>query len=582
MAKLPDQSSFGARPGFNVTGPRLGAYDAAASQTGEAVVQLGRTLGQVGRDIYQMADQKKREDDKIRAEDAFNELRQKQLDLTIGEAGFTNKKGADAVNDQIFKDYQTQFEQAISTIEEKLPNIEQKQLFRSRADIASLQFKEDQIRHFTAERNNYAKEVFGNTLILEQNEAAQRWNDPSGINLSMERIKGVINAEAQRDKWSDEKRQAAIKAEEAKVHAGVIEQALAAESVDYAKSWYTQNKKAFDAGAKAKIERLIAAGERKTLAQTVSDKFLEQNMTEAEAIKEARKKYSGATEEEVVSQIKMRYGELEQAREAEQRNAGDEAWQTFEDTGDINQIPVTVMDRMDGKEALALKKYAQDKAAGRATQTDMATYQELIFEARENPNAFVKRNILGYADKLSEADRRNFIEWQGKIRSGEKDTKLATAMTRDQIVKSAISGMGLDPKEVSATSDYGDRVRAAYKRFDEEILDYQRSTGKEPDNAKMQEIADRLTVKVLRQRPFWFDTEIPVGLLEIEGIPSGKLDDYAIAIRNAGQPVTEQNIKLLHQYLTQGKTVSAPPAQKPQKTEARTQTFLETPVPVSD
>lgn len=558
MAKIPGPEDFGARPTPSLG--RVGPYTTGAEGVREqAAANLGRAAQVFGREVSEAVERQKKYDDTLRAESAFNRLRERQIDLTIGDDGFTRKKGEQATGEEVFQKYETRFNTEVQQIANSLENDEQRAAFRQRADISRLQFKEDQIRHFTSEREKYAKEVYGNTLILEQNQAAQRWEDPNAIKMSVSRIKGVIANEADRNGWSDEKRKAAQMEAEAQTHVGVINQALASDRPEYAKEWYQQHKNLFDATTKAKMQKIISMGEQKVLAQTVADEYLGSDISESEAISEVRKNYSGDEEAAIVDHLKMRYNERSQANEAEQRNAGDTAWRLYADTSDLSSIPVTIQDKMDGKELEALRRYARDKAAGKTVTTDMGVYQELIFEASENPNKFVQRNILASADKLSESDRRKFIEWQAKIRSGETTPDLVVAATRDQIIKQAVAGMGYDPTK--ATKKDNEEVRDAYRRINNEILAYQHATGKEPDDAKVQEIADRLTLKVIRERRFVWDVATPAGRIEIEGVPTELIDEYAMAVKNAGQPVTERNIKLLHNYLTQQK--AQPTVQQP-------------------
>jgi hypothetical protein len=125
---------------------------------------------------------------------------------------------------------------------------------------------------------------------------------------------------------------------------------------------------------------------------------------------------------------------------------------------------------------------------------------------------------------------------------------MAISRTKTQIMRAGAINAGVSEKQ--AKQGFGDEVEVYFKRFDEELASFQESTGKEPTNKDMSEIADRLSIEVIRDpKAIFFKGKRPAIEAEIEGVPSDMIDDLAAAIQNTGTPVTDKNIQDLYRYL---------------------------------
>ena len=111
MPKLPDKNTFGARPTPSTATfiPRLTGADTAGA---EALREVAASIGVAGEVIDKVQDQR----DQTRAEDAYNEILKRKVDLTIGEDGFTGKKSGDAANGDLIEDYGSRFQDAIGLL----------------------------------------------------------------------------------------------------------------------------------------------------------------------------------------------------------------------------------------------------------------------------------------------------------------------------------------------------------------------------------------------------------------------------------------------------------------------------------
>ena len=193
MAKLPSVQDMGQRPtpqpGSAVFGYNPGDAGAAA---GGILAQTGNQIMRTGEQMYEVAKVEKTKADTIGAEDAFNTLRQAEMDLTYGEKGFANRKGANAVKGSLFQDYNKLLKTEIDRISSGLANEEQRSLFQRRANgITVPQFGERVLRHMQTEGKSYTKDVFAGTIATEARAAGAAWNDPNAISTSLVRVKAA-------------------------------------------------------------------------------------------------------------------------------------------------------------------------------------------------------------------------------------------------------------------------------------------------------------------------------------------------------------------------------------------------------
>ncbi len=256
MPKLPDVTAFGARPTPTAAGGVVSYSPVTGAETarGEAIARLGGAVGGAGEKLHSYIKEQEQRANTVRVEDAFNRLREKQLDLTIGEQGFTKRKSGDAVNSPLMEEYGNLFTGSAKEIEDGLANDSQKELFRKRVAVSNLQFKQDILRHVTNENEAYAKQVFEGAQGIELQNVSARWKDPNAIGLSLERVNGMIAQEADRSGWAEEFTQAARTTASSKIHETVINQALGSGNLPYAKAWYDKHKDVLDAGINARIQ----------------------------------------------------------------------------------------------------------------------------------------------------------------------------------------------------------------------------------------------------------------------------------------------------------------------------------------
>lgn len=288
--------------------------------------QQGESQGlqSLGTDLQQGAEQlfaaQKVEEERVntlRAEEAYTRVLERKMDLSLGDNGFTRVRGSEAVSRPIFKEWTKRFEDAQKEIEGGLSNDTQRLKFRQRADVARQHYQEEILRHLAREGDVYAKEVYEGTLVQAQRDAVVRWDSPNDIGASLTRIEAAIDERSERYGWPKEYRDATLKIEAGKVHAAVVQQALAQGQFKYAEEWYKAHREDVDLATAKQLERAVEDGTQKELQATYNATYLadENNPTALEALRKKALADPGLDENRrnvIVGRIQNRQYVLEQ------------------------------------------------------------------------------------------------------------------------------------------------------------------------------------------------------------------------------------------------------------------------------
>lgn len=205
MARLPSEDDIkgGGRilDGGGVASYRVERPEQARPDTSRAVAinKLGEVMGQTSDKIAHILEKETERTDTIRAEDAFNQLRETQLDLTAGKENGVNRiKGGDAVNQPVLETFTAKFNDRAKALEETLGSDRQREKFRHRTDIARAQFQGHILEHVGKETDHYAKAVYQQTLDTETRNIGEAPQDELVAAMSFERVSAAAAQEAKR------------------------------------------------------------------------------------------------------------------------------------------------------------------------------------------------------------------------------------------------------------------------------------------------------------------------------------------------------------------------------------------------
>lgn len=238
-----------------------------STATGEAMQYAGRKLQQVGAELEQARQIEKDRADTLRAEAAFNGDLNRFMDLADGPDGFKHIKGAAILNRDVHGEYLSRFDELVKQSQSTLANERQRGKHKQRADYARLQFRRDLLGHVGREGEIASKEVYDNSLRLESRNAASHWQEPMSIMVSLTRLNGLVDQEADRSGWTDEKRAFERLRVGSEAHASVVEQALVNDDYAYGKSYFERVQKELDPETSARIQRALNGKQREIEAE---------------------------------------------------------------------------------------------------------------------------------------------------------------------------------------------------------------------------------------------------------------------------------------------------------------------------
>lgn len=260
------QASPAALPSVQVTTPTMpNTAGIAAKEMGHGMTQIGQSFG--GEALKAME-----EANNLRAEDAFNRMRQKQIDLAYGEAGAFRVEGANVLDRKsklsFHDEYVQEFDKYASDIADTLANDDQRRKFASRAQSARLEFSGQLQRHQAAQVEKWRDGVLRDTVDTETRAALQNPYDPEAIGASVERIRLAVGGAAARNGIPAD---AAIARAVGGVHAGVIAQALNDDRLDYARQYLSEFGDEIDAKDRMRLGEALDARDREVRVMAVGE-----------------------------------------------------------------------------------------------------------------------------------------------------------------------------------------------------------------------------------------------------------------------------------------------------------------------
>jgi hypothetical protein len=262
-----------------------------------------------------------------------------------------------------------------------------------------------------------------------------------------------------------------------------------------AKHYYAANRDEIDGTERAQIEEVLRKGSVRQQAQEATDAIFEKGLSEREAFAYVRENYEGEAEDEINQRVRMRFAEADQIRERGQRRAADEAWSLYASRRNLDDVPTTLLDRMDGRDIETLRDHAQRTATGKQVVTDPTTYYGLRSMIQQNPAGFAALDLRRYVGQLSPADFEEFV----KLQTGTPAERTDASTLQQQL---AVTHNLLELKGEDA---------AKKGMLDKAVIDTvnaeQVRLGKKLNYDERQKIIDRMLIEGDVSRGFFNDSE---------------------------------------------------------------------------
>lgn len=300
MAKIPDLNSLGARPSPQPT-LAVTTYrgdNPAATAPGEALFATGGVIRETGDRLFaagkaeeerrrvaaarekaerEAEAREMRRIDELRAEDAFSALRERQLDLTVGEQnGYMRLRGSAAVTRPLLQEWSAKFDEAAKEIEASLGNDQQRAFFRRRSGVGRLQYIEGILQHMLREGDVFERQNYDGTIATELKMVTAEWDQPAVVAASIERVDSAARTFAKNRGLAPELAEAERLRALSTLHGAVISQAVANGQFRFAETYYEQHKGQFDEQTARAVSVAVRDGTQREIYNGYSADFLAQ------------------------------------------------------------------------------------------------------------------------------------------------------------------------------------------------------------------------------------------------------------------------------------------------------------------
>lgn len=275
--------------------------------------------------------------------------------------------------------------------------------------------------------------------------------------------------------------------------------------------------------------------------------------TEAEALSMVREKFANDADgmKLAVNEVKTRYKEQEEAMQQSQKQAYDRAWKIAIDDGKgrrgvdaqtWSMLTPQQRDSIDDElyQRAERGRVAQDRAeTKREKQDNIAAwdnYYAIRQQARDNPQAFMNRNLREDFRLIPKEKREELIDLQAK-----KPDELKDITTLDGQISLTVGSLGL---EKTAKYKFESVVRDA-------VLSEQKKQGKPLNQEARQKIIDRMVIDGEVPGGAWYRNDKEGRAFEFYGTPDANKfipSDDAIKQRfekNKGRAPTSEELKAI-------------------------------------
>lgn len=440
MPTVPTYDSFQAAPGA-LPQTRLTMPDAPdvagqqAQQMGQGLQRAGGELGRIALDMAQQANQ-------VRINDAMNKAVAAKNRLIYDPAeGFVHLRGEAALtrpdDKSLDLEYTEKLKKHFDEIETGLGNQAQRDAFRQQSGQLMSQFNGALTQHVAKEYGAFRYSVQEGTIQVARDQMALAWGDAELLGQSRDAIKAAVVEQGRLKGLSAQQVEANLVEALSPGHAAVIASATDAGKLDYAREYMKQVNAELTPGARLQIQKTLDAGDFEARTQDQADTLYSRHKGNiSAALADARTNLSGKEEDAVVTRLKNYDAERVALRERGQKDAADQAWRIYAQSGGMGKIPPSVLASMDGRDLEALRRTARAESEAREVKTDPNVYYALTMAATQDTN-FKNEDLRRYFDRLSPTDRKHFIDLQAKTARPEDIDQVASAQQQvNAVIKS--------------------------------------------------------------------------------------------------------------------------------------------------
>lgn len=531
MPKLPTEDSLSAV----VPRPSRGFVDIEPAPLDRSWEGLG-ALGQlIDKEFERIED--------LRVNDALNQLRERRIELSVGENGFSQKKGAAVVDEPVLDNFQSAFSREIDTLGGSLQTNRARQAFQQRAAAELNAYRMDLIRHVSAQTEAYQEAVFAatletgaRTLALQASKPAETFDEVARLSDAIEQEldrRGYAAGTPEAEKVREAFRQEALGGALSSAISLLIEE----ERLSDAQRIFNEYEKmgAFSAKQIAAIKPKLQAAKDWAVGASLGEEAFAMRQAGKSAVEVEKFLNSRARSASELNAARVAYGRLDSAKNAEYEQAHEAMLREMVAGKSWGELRPKYVSLLAPDTVLAYDKESREGA----TKTDPDLYLTLSDMYATDREAFLEVPLSRYRGSLSASDYNMFVGLRRKALAGEDAGKME--QTRIQFVST-----------VAATQGFNKNQQKMFDTWLAMKVEEERAAGRPVDAAAMQRLAAKGLEKVdFIEGGLWNSNERkPRYIVEIETSPIGskqgkwRLPDTPVNMEEAKKARTAPPVKV--------------------------------------
>lgn len=348
-------------------------------QTGEAIERMGKQLMGAGSIIAENAMRLQDRLDRAAVRDAQAKFLEAKRNLLLGENGLFMRQGQNAL--KVYEEGTQGLAQIINDISGSLQNDRQRELFRQMT-LDDIDAVSTQLARYQAEQTRKYEAQTQDALIEQlRNDAITNYRDPNAYNVNMAKLENTVYEAILSQGMPEDVAKNKVLAFKTDIHANVLDRFLANDDVDGAKAWYEAHKEEINPSLYDEIEEKIDKAGKTVWRQTVGDQIFLKFKNEDEAIKHVRSNYKGDKEEMLVSYLKVRYAERDEAQRRAEANLFDYYAKQLENLPQSQRL--NFIDKLNVKPSIKDHLYTYANKLDRSLKMSNAEEAMIYFQAMD-------------------------------------------------------------------------------------------------------------------------------------------------------------------------------------------------------
>jgi hypothetical protein len=513
----------------------------------------GQSQEKLSNAVLGFVEKAKQDADQVAVLDADRQISEYETKrLYDPKTGALNKKGKDAFG--VSESTMTALEKDASEIEGTLSNNSQKMAFRQRFASRATEVNRTLERHVGAEMAEYDQVQTKAFKENRLNYALTNFQDMDLVEKSIQESQGATLDWAKRNGVSKDAQDMVLLQDSSEISLGVINQMLDNNMYSDARDFFKENKEHFTAKDIAKANDLLKVGTLKGESMAKANEIFgkAKSLTEARSmlkdIKDNPELYD-ATEDRITNL----YAKQKQAKEFDEGNRYDRAFDIAEKAKSVDAIPTALWASLSGEDHIKIRKAMNDPDSV-AANSDAYLNAKMMAATPELRKEFLETSPAKLRGQVTPSELKDIMsDWTGlKNKDPATAAKLDGYYTKDQIEKSMLLEAGIDVEKIKPGSKDA-KLLDQYKSYaSRQVAARQRELGRELNNEELRGEINMALQEGMTSKG-WFGNNKPKRVFQLVGdeeqfvIPIDEIpapDKLKIVnyLKSRKQPVTDEAI----------------------------------------